>query len=101
MSIAFTKTSTGQISAFCKGRSFVVSSDHAFYDKVIEALKSGNEDDFCRYADLKTEVHNVVQNLSTDPSDVVKIIGDTVYFNDLVINNTITERIISFIKDFK
>ena len=89
-------TGTGKISAFVNGKSFTVGNDHPNYSKILDAMKSADWTSFVKLVDVTTSLNSYFDTTSTG----VQVVGGQIIYNGQVIHNSLTKRILDFIKTF-
>lgn len=80
------------ICLFFNGKTYNIPKHHINYDNIVECIKSKN------YEDLDSLV-NVSSTLESYSKNAIKIINGEVYYNNEVIHNTLTKRIIEMYKE--
>jgi hypothetical protein len=90
--VAFTITGSGNISLSLDNRSYMVNPDHINYGKIVDCLKSGDYNDIYNYV-------NVVDTIASKSKGEITFEDGTVYWNNVVLHNSITERILQFYTD--
>lgn len=99
MGINFIKSSDGTISAFVKGRSFLISKDHFFYSQVVEALKNKDENEFVRFADLKETIETFSKTQEDSTNTNIQVKDGVVYYKNKPLHNVITNKIMDYIRE--
>lgn len=89
---AFTISGTGKVSAVIDGRAFTVETDHPNYSKIIESLKTKDWDSVIKLSDISQGIQEFV-------GDNVIISDGAIIYEGEVLHNTLTKRIISFMRD--
>jgi len=91
--VAYLISDEGNISVVLKGKQYFVNSTDDVHAKVMDALREGKtEDEIFDVLDRVTAVQNYVED-----SDV-KIIDGTVTYQGEEVHNTLTERILKFMR---
>lgn len=90
---AVTITGTGKICAVINGQSYTIAQDHPKYKQVIEAVKQKDWSAFESLVNIAKQVEGYFQG-----TDVEVLDGSITYHGD-VIHNTLTKRIINFMRD--
>jgi hypothetical protein len=80
------------ITAFADGEVYTIPSDHCNYDAIKEAI---NKDDVAALARLV----NVAKTIETFSNENVKVENGIVYFRGETVHNSLTDRILSMIRD--
>jgi hypothetical protein len=75
------------IAAAVGGKSYTIESSHPEFEKIYEAAKSGNVDEFVHLADVPVAMNEYTQGS-------IRITGGQVYFGNHRIENSLTRRII-------
>ena len=81
------------ISAIINGQSYVVETDHPKYDQALEAVRKNNWNQFVNLVNISQQVQNYF-----DGTDV-EIQGGSINYHGQVIHNTLTKRILNFMRD--
>jgi len=92
-SLIFIKDRLGAITACVRGETLNVPADHQYYDRIIESLRSGDGVEAVRLADLGKSVATFVGGNGN-----IKVLDGVVYYKDAAIHNTVTKRIVDFMK---
>lgn len=100
MSLNYIISHDNVISAFVDGEAIIVPADHPNYKEIIQSL---NDKDSARFKVLSQPIKEVKTYISQDENTSIniEIKDDMVYFNGEVLNNTMTERIIQFMREGK
>lgn len=91
--LPFIKTENN-ITVFIAGKPLMCDKKHYNYNKILELLKLGKNIDLVELADLFTMEINIKK-----ASKKLSIVKGVVYYKDRVIDNVLTKRIISMIKE--
>ena len=90
MSVPFIKS--GEVlTLFLAGRSYQVLPDHTSYKLIMEKLPTGTEDELLDLVDIQKAVE-------TYSGGNIKIVNDTVYYDNEPVHGTIATRILEFMK---
>jgi len=81
------------ISAIINGTSYVVETDHPKYDQALDAVRNKNWNQFVDLVNISKQVKSYF-----DGTDV-EIYDGTINYHGQVIHNTLTKRILSFMRD--
>lgn len=90
--IAFTITGSGNISLSYNNRSYLINSDHINYTDVVNCLKSKQYNNLYKYL-------NVTDTIAGKLKGHIEFKDGLVYWNNIPLNNTITDRILKFYKE--
>lgn len=90
---AVTITGTGKICAVINGQSYTIAQDHPKYKQVIEAIKQKDWSAFESLVNIAKQVEGYFQGTN------VEILDGSITYHGQVIHNTLTKRIISFMRD--
>ena len=85
-------TGTGKISAVIDGKSFTVEKDHSNYSKILDSVKNKEWDEFVHLTDL---AKGLTEYITGD----VEISDGAIIYNGEVLHNTLTKRILNFMRD--
>ena len=83
------------VTAYIDGRTFVAGSDHPNYDRIVEALRSGNENEAPDLFDLAQAAATRFERLT----DRVTVADSQVYFDGDLVDNSLSRQIVQFIND--
>jgi hypothetical protein len=86
-------TGSGKIAATINGVSYVVETDHPKYQQALNAVRQGDWDSFVNMVNISQQVQGYFNQSG------VKIKDGLVTYNGEVIHNTLTKRIINFMRD--
>ena len=89
---AVTITGSGKITAIIEGTVYTVDTDHINYQKAIEAVRNSDWELFLELVDLSRKVRDYVHNTN------IVILDGIIYFEGDAIHNTLTKRVLEFIK---
>lgn len=81
------------ISAIINGNSYVVETDHPKYQQALEAVRNKNWNQFVNLVNISKQVQNYF-----DGTDV-EIKDGSINYHGQVIHNTLTKRILNFMRD--
>ena len=81
------------ISAIINGTSYVVETDHPKYDQALDAIRQKNWDQFVDLVNISKQVKSYF-----DGTDV-EIYDGSINYHGQVIHNTLTKRILNFMRD--
>ncbi|NBO98764.1 MAG: hypothetical protein EBU90_01370 [Proteobacteria bacterium] len=90
---AITITGSGKIAAVIQGKAYTIAPDHPNYDKIIDAVKAQDWNKFVSLADVATAITQYAGSRG------VKIVAGCVVYNGETIHNTITDRIVKFMRE--
>lgn len=90
--VAFTITGSGTISLSLNNKAHLLNPDHINYKRVIECLKAQEYDKL-------DELVNISRTLSDKSNGEISFVDGTVYLNNVILHNAITERIVRFYKE--
>jgi hypothetical protein len=90
---ALTITGSGKIAAVIKGKAYTIAPDHANYSKILDAIRQEDWDKFVSLADIASAITNYAGSRG------VQIVSGCVVYNGETIHNTITDRIVKFMRD--
>jgi len=88
-------TGSGKIAATINGTSYVVETDHPKYKDAIQAIRNKDWNAFVNLVNLAKQV----QNYFSKAGSGVQIVNGMITFNGEVVHNTLTNRIIKFMRD--
>lgn len=97
MPIPFIKTASGSITAFVNGRNLQVPSDHRYYNEILNAIRTDNAEEFAKLADLSESLTRFIHKNSAG-EEIIKVEDGLVYYRGSEIHNSVTERILDFMK---
>jgi hypothetical protein len=89
---AVTITGSGKIAAVIDGKSYMVETDHPKYNGILDAIRMGDWESFVDLVDIGNQVSQYI-------SDGVAIADGAITFNGEIIHNTLTNRILAFMRD--
>jgi hypothetical protein len=89
---AVTITGSGKIAAVVQGKSYTVEIDHPKYNSILDAVRDRDWDSFVDLVDIASQVSQYV-------SGGVGIAGGAITYHGDIIHNTLTNRILSFMRD--
>lgn len=92
MNIAYNITGTGKICAFIDGKPFTVDTDHCNYDSILASVRAQDWEKFVKLADIAA-------CLNTYMTGDVKIQDGAIFYAGEVIHNSLTQRILTFMKN--
>lgn len=85
-------TGTGKISAVINGKSYTVEKDHPNYAQILDSVKNKAWDEFVRLTDL---AKSLTEYITGD----VQISDGAIIYAGEVLHNTLTKRILNFMRD--
>ena len=88
-------TGSGKIAATIEGVSYTIDTDHPKYKEALDCVRNRNWKTFVDIVNIAKQVQNYFSNSNSG----VEIKDGLVTYNGEVIHNTLTKRIISFIRD--
>jgi hypothetical protein len=91
--VAVIITGSGRIAATIEGQSYTIDKDHPKYNDALDAIRSK---DYNRFVDLVNITKQVNSYLSTSG---VSVVDGAVTYNGEVIHNTLTKRILDFMRE--
>ena len=86
-------TGSGRIAATINGTSYVVDTDNPRYKQILESVRRKDWDSFVNLLNISKQVENYFEG--TD----VTIQDGAVHYNGQIIHNTLTNRIIKFMRE--
>lgn len=86
---------SGVITCVIGGKVYSVSRDHWNYPKIFKAFKENDSETFIIAHDLEQQFKNV----ETNSGGKVKLIGETIYYNDKPLHNSMTNRMIQLLRE--
>ena len=92
---AITITGSGTISAFIEGQVYTIDQSHPNYSKALEAIKA---EDYSKLHDLVDLTRKVKHYLHQFGGQSIEINDGAITFNGEIVHNTLTERVINFMK---
>jgi hypothetical protein len=92
---AVTINGSGKITACINGTIFTIDPTHSNYQKALEAIKAHDYDAFLDQVDLTRKIRDFMHQHG---QDTIKIVDGSITWNDEVIHNTLTKRVISFMQ---
>lgn len=90
---AITITGSGKIAAVIQGKAYTIAPDHPNYSKIIESVKSQDWNEFVKLADVASAITQYAGARG------VQIVSGCVMYNGETIHNTITDRIVKFMRE--
>ena len=88
-------TGSGKIAATIEGVSYTIDTDHPKYKEALDCVRNRDWETFVDIVNIAKQVQNYFSNSNSG----VEIKDGLVTYNGEVIHNTLTKRIISFIRD--
>ena len=89
---AYTITGTGRISAVIDSKAYTVDKDHPNYSRILDAVKNKAWDEFVKLTDL---AKGLTEYITGD----VQISDGAIIYAGEVLHNTLTKRILNFMRD--
>ena len=89
---AYTITGTGRISAVIGSKAYTVDKDHPNYSRILDTVKSKAWDEFVKLTDL---AKGLTEYITGD----VQISDGAIIYAGEVLHNTLTKRILNFMRD--
>jgi hypothetical protein len=86
-------TGSGKIAATISGQSYTIDTDHPKYKQAISAIRSQDWDEFVELVNISKQVEGYFVGTG------VQIKGGAITYNGEVFHNTLTKRILSFMRD--
>jgi hypothetical protein len=86
-------TGSGRIAATINGQSYTLDTDHPKYKEALDAIRSKEWDQFVDLVNITKQVNSYLSNSG------VSVVDGAVTYNGEVIHNTLTKRILSFMKE--
>lgn len=91
--VAVIITGSGKIAATINGQSYTIDTDHPKYSQALEAVRNKNWNGFINLVNISKQVESYFNG-----SDV-SINGGAINYYGQVIHNTLTKRILNFMRD--
>lgn len=86
-------TGSGRIAATINGQSYTIDNDHPKYKQALDAIRAKEWDKFVDLVNITKQVNSYLSNSG------VSVVDGAVTYNGEVIHNTLTKRILAFMKD--
>ena len=86
-------TGSGKISATINGSCYTIETDHPKYSALLQAVRENNWDSFVNLANLSKGVEAYFEDSDVEVED------GAITHNGQIINNTLTKRILDFMRD--
>jgi hypothetical protein len=83
-------TGSGRVSAIVEGVSYIMDTDHPKYKQAIDAIRQNNWEEFVELVNITKQVNSYFSNAG------VEIKNGCIFFNNEIIHNTLTKRILDF-----
>lgn len=90
--IPYVIKTNGSVTLYLSGECMTVAQDHQNYSKIVEALKAAN------FSVIENLI-NVGKAVTTYSGGAVKIVNGEVFYGNFAVHNTLTQRIISMMKE--
>lgn len=94
--VAYIKTGDGNITLVLDAKTFSIGESHPNYSKILDTLKTKAYDGLEKLLSISTAITSTI---GMDSGGKVSVSNGQVFYNDLPMHNTVTERIMSFISD--
>lgn len=91
--VAVIITGSGKIAATIEGMSYTMDIDHPKYKEALEAVRNKNWNEFVDLVNISKQVNSYLSNSG------VKVVDGAVSYNGEIIHNTLTNRILKFMRD--
>ena len=86
-------TGSGRIAATINGQSYTLDTDHPKYKEALDSIRSKDWDQFVDLVNITKQVNSYLSNSG------VSVVDGAVTYNGEVIHNTLTKRILAFMRD--
>ena len=86
-------TGSGRIAATINGQSYTIDNEHPKYKEALDAIRSKEWDQFVDLVNITKQVNSYLSNSG------VSVVDGAVTYNGEVIHNTLTKRILAFMRD--
>ena len=86
-------TGSGRIAATINGQSYTIDNEHPKYKEALDAIRAKEWDQFVDLVNITKQVNSYLSNSG------VSVVDGAVTYNGEVIHNTLTKRILAFMKD--
>lgn len=86
-------TGSGRIAATINGQSYTIDNDHPKYQQALDALRKKDWNLFVDLVNITKQVNSYLSNSG------VSVVDGAVTYNGEVIHNTLTKRILAFMRD--
>ena len=86
-------TGSGKIAATINGQSYTIDTDHPKYKQALEAVRSKDWTGFINLINISKQVESYFNGCD------VEIVDGAINYNGQVIHNTLTKRILNFMRD--
>lgn len=90
--IAYAITGNGNITLSLNNRSYLINSDHINYHEILECLKNKTYSDIYSYL-------NITDTIAGKAKGQITFKDGSVYWNNTILHNSITDRILKFYKE--
>jgi len=86
-------TGSGKIAATINGQSYTIDTDHPKYKQALDSIRQKNWDRFIELVDMSKQVQSFFDGTG------VRVQDGSIKYNGQIIHNTLTKRIINFMRD--
>ena len=96
MGFTIVKSDSGIATAFVKGQTLSVSTDHPAYNRILTELSRGNGDEAIRLSQMSRYIANYIR----DPNNLeaLRVEDGIVYFRNEAVKDSLTDRIVEFLR---
>lgn len=94
--VAFIKTGDGNITLILNAKNYSIGTSHPNYNQIVEALKGRDYDRLENLIDIPAAI---TQNMGVQTGGNVVVRNGQVFYRDMPMHNTVTERILDFIRE--
>ncbi len=95
--IAFTITGSGKICTVIEGKAYTVEKTHTNYDSILATVKEMDWNKFVSLVDLTSPIKAYLENSNT--AGKVELNDGAITYEGEVIHNSLTNRILDFVKE--
>jgi hypothetical protein len=86
-------TGSGKIAATINGQSYTIDTDHPKYTQALDAVRQKNWDGFINLVNISKQVQEYFEGTNAEIKD------GSINYHGQIIHNTLTKRILSFMRD--
>lgn len=91
--VAVIITGSGRIAATIEGQSYTIDKDHPKYNDALDAIRSKDWNKFVDLVNITKQVNSYLSNSG------VNVVDGAVTYNGEIIHNTLTKRILDFMRE--
>lgn len=89
--ISYNYTPTDGVSGVASGKAFAVGRDHPNFKKILEAIRSNNEEEF-------NEMIKIPNAIEDRAFGQITVKNDKIYYQGVEVHNTLTQRLLELMK---